>query len=144
MALFLFAMLESIAFSWIMGIEKGWQIINDHADLKIPSFFQYIIKYVTPTMLIIIFVSSLVKPLNGDWSLISWKGWEVDGSSIIGQLMHKGADLSDPNLVYIDATRIYLLCLLLLIWTLIFCTGRIREKKIKEQRMQELQSDSNN
>ncbi len=144
MALFLFAMLESIAFSWIMGAEKGWQIINDHADLKIPLFFRYIIKYVTPTMLIIIFVSSLIKPLNGDWSLISWKGWEVDGSSIIGQLMHKGVDLSDPNLAYIDATRVYLLCLLLLIWALIFYTGRIREKKIKEQRMQDLQSENNN
>ena len=87
--LFIFAMLEAIAFSWIMGVNKGWELIHDHADIQIPIIFKYILKYVTPTMLIIIFVAALIKPKNDDWTLLSVKGWELDDSSIIGELRHQ-------------------------------------------------------
>ncbi|MCQ2958912.1 MAG: sodium-dependent transporter [Bacteroidales bacterium] len=88
-SLFLFAMLEAIAFSWVLGIEKGWKLINDNADLKMPGFYKYVLRYVTPTMLILIFVCSLIKPKDDDWSLLSFKGWELDDSSIIGELRHQ-------------------------------------------------------
>jgi hypothetical protein len=32
----------------------------------------------------------LVKPKNDDWSLLSFKGWELDNASIIGELRHQG------------------------------------------------------
>jgi hypothetical protein len=49
-----------------------------------------VLRYITPTLLIIIFLSSLVKPKNDDWSLLSFKGWELDNASIIGELRHQG------------------------------------------------------
>jgi SNF family Na+-dependent transporter len=55
-SLFFFAMIESIAFSWVMGVDKGWRMINDYAELKIPIVFKYVLKYVTPTLFIVIFV----------------------------------------------------------------------------------------
>lgn len=88
-ALFTFAMLEAIAFSWVMGINKGWGMINDHGDIKMPNFYKFVLKYITPTMLIIIFVAALLKPKDDDWSLLSFKGWELDDSSIIGELRHQ-------------------------------------------------------
>ncbi len=87
--LFLFGMIEVIAFSWIMGLDKGWELITNHADIQIPKIYKYILKYITPTMLIIIFLAALIKPINDDWSQLSFNGWEVDGSSIIGELTHK-------------------------------------------------------
>lgn len=54
-----------------------------------PVFFKYVLKYVTPTMLIIIFLSALVKPKNDDWSKISLSGWELDNTSIIAELTHQ-------------------------------------------------------
>lgn len=87
--LFVFAMLEAIAFSWVIGVNKGWKLIHDHADIQMPIIFKYILKYVTPTMLIIIFLAALIKPKNDDWSLLSLKGWELDDSSIIGELRHQ-------------------------------------------------------
>lgn len=87
--LFFFAVLETIAFSWVMGVNKGWALIHNHADIQIPIIFKYILKYVTPTMLIIIFVAALIKPKNDDWTLLSFKGWELDDSSIIGELRHQ-------------------------------------------------------
>lgn len=88
-SLFVFAMFEAILFSWVWGADKGWKLIHHSADMRLPIFFKYILKYVTPTMLIIIFITTLIKPKNDDWTLISIRGWELDNSSIIGELMHK-------------------------------------------------------
>lgn len=46
-------------------------------------------------MLIVIFLSALVKPKDDDWSLISIKGWELDDASIVGELTHKGIGPND-------------------------------------------------
>lgn len=88
-SLFVFAMLEAIAFSWVMGVDKGWNLIMDHADIKLPKFFKFVLRFITPTMLIIIFLAALIKPKDDDWSLLSFKGWELDDSSIIAELNHQ-------------------------------------------------------
>lgn len=88
-SLFFFAMLEAIAFSWVMGVDKGWELIHQNADMQLPRVFRFILRFVTPTMLIIIFVASLIKPKDDDWSLLSFKGWELDNSSILGELRHQ-------------------------------------------------------
>lgn len=77
-------------FSWVMGIDKGWRIIHYGAEVHLPIIFKYILRYVTPVMMILVFVTSVIKPVNDDWSKISLSGWEVDNSSIIGELTHKG------------------------------------------------------
>lgn len=88
-ALVLYATAEIILFSWIVGIDKGWKLIHQGADMRIAGVFKFILKYITPTMLILILLASAVKPKDDDWSLLSLKGWELDKSSIIGELFHK-------------------------------------------------------
>lgn len=88
-SLFVFAMFEAILFSWVLGVEKGWKLIHYGAEMEMPKIFKYILKYVTPTMLIVIFISALVKPKDDNWSLLSFKGWELDSSSIIAEISHK-------------------------------------------------------
>jgi len=88
--LVLYAMAEVILFSWVIGVNKGWKMIHVGADMKMPVFFKFVLKYITPTMLIIIFVAALIKPKDDNWKLLSFKGWELDNSSIIGVLQHKG------------------------------------------------------
>lgn len=58
-SLVIFALFEIILFSWIFGLKRGWKEITDGADIKVPVFFKYIIKWVTPFILIIIFFFSL-------------------------------------------------------------------------------------
>ncbi len=94
-SLVVFAMLETILFSWVFGMDKGWREITTGADIKVPNVYKYIIKYVTPLMLIIIFLGSLFKPLNNDWSgnvsnLLSGNGWNLDNGSIIKTITHAG------------------------------------------------------
>jgi neurotransmitter:Na+ symporter, NSS family len=50
-SLVVFAFAEVILFAWIFGMEKGWEEITRGSDLKVPSYFKFIIKYVTPILL---------------------------------------------------------------------------------------------
>lgn len=54
--LVVFALIETVIFVWIFGIDKAWDEINKGAELKIPKVFKYIIKYVTPLYLILIVI----------------------------------------------------------------------------------------
>lgn len=89
-SLVVFALAEVILFSWVFGIDKGWKEIMAGSDIKVPLVYKYIIKYVTPVFILIIFLSSLVTPKNNDWNKALSGNWELDGSSIIGQVLHKG------------------------------------------------------
>ncbi len=94
-SLVVFALLETIVFSWIFGIDKGWREINEGADIKIPNIYKFIIKYITPTLLLIVFLGALFTPLNNDWSgnlhsLFTGNGWALDNSSIVNQLAFTG------------------------------------------------------
>jgi len=100
-SLVVFAMLEAILFAWVFGLDKGWKEINEGADIKIPVLFKYLLKYVTPVMLIAIFFGALAAPVNDDWSKLSIKGWEVSPASIIGKITHKG---EGPNKKYFAHT----------------------------------------
>ncbi|MBW6489740.1 MAG: sodium-dependent transporter [Lentimicrobium sp.] len=89
-SLVVFAMLEAILFSWVFGLNKGWREIAAGADIKIPLIYRFIIKYITPVVLIIVFVGALIRPANDDWSNLSLRNWNFHNESIIGQLQHKG------------------------------------------------------
>jgi NSS family neurotransmitter:Na+ symporter len=96
LSLVLMAVAESVLFSWVFGMKKGWEEIMRGADLKIPRFFFYIMKYVTPTFLIVILVAYIFKPAAGwetylgaappDQPIPAWE-WAPDG--MIGKLLHK-------------------------------------------------------
>jgi NSS family neurotransmitter:Na+ symporter len=88
-ALVLYATAEIILFSWIFGVDRGWKLIHQGADMRMPGIFKFILRYITPTMLILILLASAVKPKNDDWSLLSLQGWELDKNSIVGELLHK-------------------------------------------------------
>lgn len=94
-SLVVFALLETILFSWIFGIDKGWDEINRGADMKIPAIYKPIIKYVTPAMLLMVFLGSLITPAGNNWNqeiahLLSGQGWTLDNSSIIKQITNAG------------------------------------------------------
>ena len=72
-------------------MKKGWKEINLGADIKVPLIYKYIIKYITPVLLIFVFIGALITPLNNDWiasfnSFMSGNGWLLDNSSIIKQI----------------------------------------------------------
>ena len=50
-----FGLLEVIVFAWIYGMKKGWDEITRGAEIRVPGIFKFVIKWVTPLYLLIIF-----------------------------------------------------------------------------------------
>ena len=51
---------QIIIFAWIIGINKGLAIAEEGSKIKIPNFYAFIIKYITPCLLIFILGNWLV------------------------------------------------------------------------------------
>lgn len=54
--IFVLAMLQSIIFAWIFGVDKGFEEAHKGANINIPGFVKPILKYVTPIYLLVIFI----------------------------------------------------------------------------------------
>ena len=53
--IFVLATAQIIMFGWVVGMEKGWKEIHLGASIRVPRLFQFIMKFVTPLFLLIIF-----------------------------------------------------------------------------------------
>lgn len=101
-SLVVFALLEALIFAFVFGIDRGWEEITRGADMVVPRFFRFVIRWVTPGFLLVIFVASLLKPA-GTWSaayasFLSGDGWPFAPDSVIGKILHAG----DTSYVWID------------------------------------------
>ena len=94
-ALVVFALAETILFSWVFGIDRGWKELMSGSDLRVPTIYKFIIKYVTPLLLLLVFMGALLTPAGNDWtgalsSFFSGGGWSLDNSSIIKTIANAG------------------------------------------------------
>jgi NSS family neurotransmitter:Na+ symporter len=54
--IFVLATVQIICFGWVWGVDKGVAEAHRGAQLRIPNFFKFIMKYVSPAYLLTIFV----------------------------------------------------------------------------------------
>lgn len=54
--IYVLATMEVILFAWVFGIDRGYDEAMRGAELKIPKAWKFILKYVSPTFLIVVFV----------------------------------------------------------------------------------------
>jgi len=54
LGLVVFAIIEVILFLWVFGPTNAWKEIMSGADLRVPKFFFFIMKYITPAYLFIL------------------------------------------------------------------------------------------
>jgi neurotransmitter:Na+ symporter, NSS family len=137
-SLVLFALFEAFIFTRIFGIEKGWAEITRGADMAVPIAFKYIIRYVTPMFILVIFVGSLIQP-EGEWgvavsSLMSGEGWPLGAGSVIGKILHVGEGEyvwfanGEPTRAFVqDATRMLLVAVFALFAYLVWNAWRRKE-----------------
>ncbi|MBK6266000.1 sodium:calcium symporter [Marivirga sp. S37H4] len=145
-SLVIFALAETILFAWIFGMKKGWKEINDGADLVIPGFFKWVIKFVTPLLLISVFLGALFTPEANNWiaafaQFSAGEGWPLDNNSLILQLSNSGLKeslalatdateraLLTKQIFYANAARAILLLLFIGISVLVYIAYRKRKK----------------
>lgn len=132
-SLVVFALAESIIFLWIFGIDNAWEEINRGSDIKIPHIYKYILKYVTPTFILLVFLGSLIQPVGGEWaaafkSLFAGNGWQLDPGSVIGTLLHLGVEDPDKILV-MNLTRLLLLSVFVFVGVAVAYAWKLRLKE---------------
>ncbi len=137
-SLVVFALAESILFAWVFGIDKGWKELLSGADLKVPTIYKFIIKYITPLMLLLVFLGAMFTPMGNDWSggfhsFVNGGGWSLDHASIVKTIANSGlheqlATATDPGeiarlkdrLYYTNMARIILCCTFLGLAVLVY------------------------
>jgi neurotransmitter:Na+ symporter, NSS family len=77
-----------IVFAWVIGIDEGFKEAHEGAEMRIPSFYKPIMKYVTPAFLLGIFVMFILANVFG-WNF-SFAAPEFKPTSYI-------TDLIGPN-----------------------------------------------
>lgn len=107
--LVLFGMIEAIIFGWVFGIDKAWQELHYGADIKIPTIFKFIMKYITPLFLIIILTY-----------------WTIQ--QVVPTILMKGVPVE--NKTYILGIRISLLVLFLFVLFLIRIGWQKKKTKV--------------
>jgi neurotransmitter:Na+ symporter, NSS family len=55
--IFVLAMVQIVLFSWVFGVDRGMREAHHGAQIHIPHFYRFIMKYVTPTYLVVIFAA---------------------------------------------------------------------------------------
>ncbi|HAH35686.1 MAG TPA: sodium:calcium symporter [Algoriphagus sp.] len=144
-SLVVFALLETILFVWVFGMDKGWKELTTGADIKIPTVYKFIMKFITPALLLIVFVGALFTPENNDWStalqnLFSGNSWNLDPSSIISKLSHENLDIElqahpenqaeiEKIKLFSNTARMQLVLLFLTIIGFVYVSHRKRLKK---------------
>jgi SNF family Na+-dependent transporter len=56
-AIFLLGTVQTFLYGWALGIERGEKELHQGALIRVPRVIQYLLKYVSPVYLIVIFVS---------------------------------------------------------------------------------------
>jgi neurotransmitter:Na+ symporter, NSS family len=90
--LFIQATILVIIFGWGLGIERGWDIAHEGAEMRIPNLYKFVIKYVTPSFLIAIFIMFVLQNVFG-WNF-SFRDPQFNPTSYVRDL--RGPE---PNLV---------------------------------------------
>ncbi|MFT2007476.1 sodium-dependent transporter [Pontibacter sp. 13R65] len=144
-SLVVFALFESILFAWIFGMDKGWREITSGSDIKVPGIYRFIIKFITPLLLLWVFLGSLFTPKGGDWAEALSGNWVLDNSSIVNKIKNSGlkeqiAAATDPaqieqlqdTMFFVNASRILLLVVWLTLALLVYIAykKRVREGRI--------------
>jgi SNF family Na+-dependent transporter len=91
-----FAAIEIVIFSWIFGVNKGWQEMHQGADMKVPRIFKFVIGVITPAYLLL---------------MLGW--WTVDEA--IGKFLMKG-EPPDRHPYLWGARALFLGLILLTMW----------------------------
>ena len=102
--IFVLATAQIIIFGWVVGMKKGWKELHQGATIRVPRLFQFVMKFVTPLFLLVIFFFFIAYNVFG----VGQSGV----SSYVKDLI--GSEGSAPNLVARLSVGVIFLTLILL------------------------------
>ena len=142
-SLVVFALLEIVLFAWVFGMTKGWEEITRGADIRIPLIYKFIIKYITPVLLLMVFIGALFTAHGNEWADAiagSWEnnGWALDNSSLISKITLEdlkaelasnpdNKDFIENKMFFTQMARIQLLVLFVFISIIVWFSTKKRK-----------------
>ena len=90
--IYLLATIQILMFGWVIGIKKGWEEAHKGAEMRIPNFFKFIIKYVSPALLLTILVAFVLNNILG----INFETWEMNPTGYVADLIGTEETPSSP------------------------------------------------
>jgi SNF family Na+-dependent transporter len=76
--IFVMATLQIILFSWVFGIDRGWKEMHSGASIRIPHIFKFVMKWVAPAYLLIVFIGFCAQNLGSSIE----SAWASTGSRV--------------------------------------------------------------
>lgn len=98
---FILASIQIFLFGWKVGAKKGLEDGNEGSHLELPKFFWFVIQYITPTFLLVIFIAFLIQNLPGHFERMS-----ID--SMLAQAISKGTSLEIARMKALVARSVFL------------------------------------
>lgn len=117
-SLVIFGTIEAILFAWVFGIDKGWEELNRGSHIRLPIFFKFVMKYITPVYLLMILSAWLI---TDGWSFILLKGINPTESVEFFSFTVK-------KIAFVSVFRFFLLGLLMAVNAMIFLVWKKRQK----------------
>jgi SNF family Na+-dependent transporter len=71
MLLFLLASIQAVLYGWVLGIQRGEAAAHEGAHLRIPRFVQFILKYISPSYLLAVFIGVIYTQGPGYWQALT-------------------------------------------------------------------------
>jgi SNF family Na+-dependent transporter len=63
--IYILATIQIIIFGWVLGIDKGFEEAHRGSAIRIPRFFGFIMKWICPAFLLLIFSTWVIKDVVG-------------------------------------------------------------------------------
>jgi NSS family neurotransmitter:Na+ symporter len=142
-SLVIFALLETVLFAWVFGMTKGWEEITRGADIRVPHFYKWVIKYITPALLLLVLLGALFTPAGNDWNhafatLLDGRLYELDASSLISKVTNsdlkaqillnpENSEVIEKKIFYASMARTQLVLLFLLITGIVWYSHKKRQ-----------------
>ncbi|MCY3001566.1 MAG: sodium-dependent transporter [Planctomycetota bacterium] len=70
--IFVVAGAQIICFAWVTGLEKGLKEAHEGAQIRIPGFIAFMMKWVSPAYLLVIFGMFCWSNMPGYWANLTW------------------------------------------------------------------------
>jgi SNF family Na+-dependent transporter len=62
--IYLLACVQTFLFGWVFGPQRGLEELDRGADLRVPRLFTFVIKYISPVYLLVVFVAWAVQDMG--------------------------------------------------------------------------------
>jgi len=102
------ATFEIILLGWIFGIDKAWDELHQGCRLRVPKIFKFIIKYVSPTLLL----AMLIWWFSTEW----WSVITMEG-------------VPSENVPYVLGIRLVLIAVILILVVMVYYAWRRRKSE---------------